>query len=42
MNGDCVADSMMDDGDDDGVDFMPFVVLIAFAAVAFLLAKYGP
>lgn len=27
---------------DDSFDVMPFVVLVAFAAAAFLLAKYGP
>ncbi|MGB1586921.1 MAG: hypothetical protein ACPHID_07755 [Thermoplasmatota archaeon] len=43
MDGGCTAGSAMDGGmEDDGVDLMPFVVLIAFAAVAFLLAKYGP
>lgn len=35
-------DGPTDAGEDDGFDVMPFVVLIAFAAVAFLLAKYGP
>ena len=45
---DNMTDDAMDDAmdghldDDDSFEFMPFVILAAFAAVAFLLAKYGP
>lgn len=45
MTDDAMDDAMdghMDDMADDDFDVMPFVVLAAFAAVAFLLAKYGP
>ena len=35
------ADTTADDGDD-GATYLPLVVLVVVAAVAFLLARYGP